>query len=173
MRLTNGQVRDLYRPFSKEIENMGYEYRSNGCFRNVYHRKGYVIKIPKSTDGVVDNIMEARAYSLYKNAPTSRGIYLAPCKLLPNLSLLMVFVRAIRDCEYPSWAEEVEGEQIGFYKNRPVAFDYALDLAERYAWEQESVLKSIYYDNEWKDVKPELYPEEVIEEYKKSLQQED
>ena len=163
-------VRDFYKYFVLDIESAGYVYRGRGSFRAVYHRGNSVIKVPSNSDGIVDNFIEAKAYKHYGNKPTSLGIYLAPCRLLPNYCLIMGFARAIKDCEMPGWADAVEGMQVGRYNGRVVAYDYALDLEERYAWEEESGYKSNYFQSDWKDQKPELFPQEVINEYRKSLE---
>lgn len=159
MNLSPQEVRSFYLPFVEELFFAGFKTVDKGSFRQVYRRNKMVVKVPLKADGVVDNQMEARAYKHYGNKPTSLGIHLAPCRLLTNGCLLMPFVTIV---EYrvgmPEWVEMVEGDQVGLYKGRLVAYDYALDLTERFAWEQESNLKSDYFQNSWKNVKPFLYP---------------
>jgi hypothetical protein len=62
----------------------------------------------------------------------------------------------------PDWVKMVDADQVGMYKGRVVAYDFALDLEERYKWEQESLLKSDYFQTSWKNVKPFLFPAEAF-----------
>ena len=65
----------------------------------------------------------------YKNNKTPRGLYLAPCRLLHNRCLLMVYVEIdVYDRKMPKWVRFVDNEQVGIYKDRYVAYDYALDV---------------------------------------------
>ncbi len=148
-------VEDLYRPFIEHLESKGFQYLSCGSFRETYVRGNVVIKVPQCTDGMLDNRTEAKAYKTYKNGPTSTGIYLAPCRLLPNGSLMMVLVdKETADDEgnfpdyFPEWIEQIDGCQVGLYKRRVVAFDYALDLPERFGWEREWNEQSEYFNTE-------------------------
>jgi hypothetical protein len=165
MKPSPSEVRSFYSPFAEELFFAGFKALKTGSFREVYRRNKVVIKIPLNLDGVIDNRMEARAYKLYGNKPTSLGIYLAPCRLLDNGCLMMPYVSPIKwNTQLPEWVEMVEGDQVGFYRKRLVAFDYALDLAERFVWEQESELKSDFFHNGWKHVKPFLFPPETFPE---------
>lgn len=166
MRLTPAEVRSIYYPFVEDLFFAGFKILNQGSFREVYRRDKIVIKVPMNVDGVVDNRMEARAYKHYGNKPTSLGIHLAPCRLLKNGCLLMPYVKPLPfNKSLPEWVEMVEGDQVGAYKGRVVAFDYALDLAERFAWENESDFKSDFFQTGWKNVKPFLYPSETFPEY--------
>lgn len=151
--------------FVEELFFAGFKIHKTGSFREVYRRNKTVIKVPLNVDGVIDNQMEARAYRHYGNKPTSLGIHLAPCRLLENCCLLMPFVTLVKYTKnLPEWVEMVEGDQVGLYKGRLVAYDYALDLTERYSWEKESGLKSDFFQHGWKNVKPFLYPPETFPE---------
>ena len=165
MNLLDEEVVEFYIDFTKSILDAGLERKGRGSFRRAFKRKNSIIKVPLNADGVVDNLMEAKAYRFYKNNPTSLGIQLAPCRLLPNYSLLMPYAAHLNFDEYntmPEWVEMVEGDQVGMYRGRVVAYDYALDLQERYAWEKESLIKSDYFQNHWKNAKPFLFPAEAF-----------
>lgn len=167
MQMSDVEVRDFYTPFVEELFFQGFRYLGAGAFRTVYRRKNFVVKVPRKTDGVVDNQMEARAYKVYGRRPTSLGLLLAPCQLLANHCLVMRYAKPVEYTEkLPEWTDHVEGAQVGRYNNKLVAFDYALDLTERYAWEKESILQSNFFKNVWKDVKPFLYPAETFPEDK-------
>lgn len=161
-RLSRYDIDSFYFSFRKELSLSGFKRISSGSFRSAYRRKNVIIKIPFSVDGVIDNMMEAKAYKLYKNKPTSLGIFLAPCRLLSNYALMMPFVNRSWKVDQPDWVDMVEGAQVGHYKDKLVAFDYALDLEERYAWEKESILQSEFFQNSWKEVKPFLFPSESL-----------
>jgi hypothetical protein len=98
-------------------------------------------------DAEIDNKMEARAYKKYRNGPTDTGIYLAPCRLLSNGCLMMMSVEKINyyDQDRPSWADMIDSRQVGKYKDRVVAYDYALDLTERRQWEEDMGEESIFF----------------------------
>lgn len=161
--LTFGEVADFYKPFVEGIRSSGFRRLNHGCFRTAFRRKNFVIKVPRNVDGVVDNMIEARAYKHFGNNPTSLGIYLAPCKLLTNNCLLMPFVAHLgSEDPLPEWAHLVDGSQVGMLHGRIVAYDYALDLKERYVWEKESILKSEHFQNDWQHVKPYLFPAEAF-----------
>lgn len=164
-KLNGTAIYKLYLPFKKHLRASGFRRLNRGSFREVYRRKNVVIKIPINVNGVIDNMMEAKAYRFYKNKPTSLGIVLAPARLLSNYCLMMPYVdQNLSDLEgpIPEWVEMVDADQVGIFKKRLVAYDYALDLQERYAWEIESNLKSDFFQGEWKHVKPFLYPPEAL-----------
>lgn len=120
-----------------ELVKRGFEHVGGGMFREAYMRKGVVIKVPHNRDGYVDNRTEAAAWRKYRNKPTSLGVYLAPCRLLPNGCLMMRAVDTERPnySSLPTWAQSIDCSQVGFYKGRLVAYDYALDIMEREEWE--------------------------------------
>ena len=64
------KVKYRFTSFIKKIEAAGFVECGEGSFRRVFKRGKVVIKVPKYTDSILDNQMEARAYSKYKNGPT-------------------------------------------------------------------------------------------------------
>lgn len=136
--INQDRVIDYYYEFTKYLKSKGFEYYGQGDFREVYIRKNAVIKVPYNYDGIVDCLTEARAYKLYGNNPTVEGYVLAPCRLLPNGCLMMTRVEPIFDYDnFPSWAEEIDNEQVGFFKERIVCYDYAINIGARFEWEKE------------------------------------
>lgn len=151
--------------WDEELERLGFEYLDEGCFRRVFVRGKIVIKVPLNFDGEIDNLIEARAWHQFRNRPTPLGLRLAPCRLLPNNYLLMVKVRVLDDCDplVPAWAEAVDNYQVGVYRGKVVAFDYALNLRERFKWEDEMNIKSEFFrSKEWEERNPHLFP--IMEE---------
>jgi hypothetical protein len=134
-----------YEDFAIQLSNkLGFSEIDSGSFRVAYGRKSVVIKVPMNEDGEIDNRVEAAAWRKYKNNPTDRGLYLAPCRLLPNGCLMMVQVNfdytpAEADERWSAghWSQKVESHQVGKYHGRIVAYDYALNVSERMAWEEE------------------------------------
>lgn len=130
---------EVYDAMTDEVKNAGFSYVGAGMFRTVYIRDKVVIKVPHNQDGFIDNRTEAAAWRKFRNNPTPFGVHLAPCRLLPNGCLMMMAV----DTDYgefsdlPGWARSVDCSQVGFYKERLVAYDYALDVLEREEWEKE------------------------------------
>jgi len=165
MNLLDEDVVEFYYSFAKSILDAGYKRIGRGAFRRAFKRNNSIIKIPLNSDGVVDNLIEAKAYKFYKNKPTSLGIYIAPCRLLQNYCLLMPYVAHLNHSEYesmPEWSKMVDNDQVGMRNNRVIAYDYALDLEERYEWEQELLIKSDFFQTNWKNVKPFLFPAECF-----------
>lgn len=118
-----------YYDFAQQLLTRGFEYLDSGAFRHTFMRGGVVIKVPRNDHGITDNQVEADAYRKWKHSPTDRGIYLAPCRLMPNGCLMMVTV----DLDYkwkdaPEWIHYIEGGQAGRYKGGYVAYDYAYDV---------------------------------------------
>lgn len=146
------RVRESYMEFIQSIKDSGFSYLNSGSFRDVFQREDKVIKVPIYSDGLIDNMVEARAYKKYRNGPTSEGFMLAPCRLLPNGCLMMVFVKWWGMVERPKWADSIDGAQVGIYLNRYVAYDYALDIPERYEWEMEWNKRSCFFNSpEWQE----------------------
>jgi hypothetical protein len=142
-----------YSNFIEYIQSLGFEYIGAGSFRRAYRRDKVVIKVPINGDGILDNKTEAAAWHKYKSRPTSKGYFLAPCRMLPNSCLMMVLVES---CNYSSsvpetsWAERIEGHQIGMYRDKVVAFDFALNIPERATWEKEwGMYSEWFYANGW------------------------
>ena len=129
--------REFYRPFKEHLLDKGFHSIGEGSFRVTYQRKNIVIKVPLNRDGVEDNMAEARGWHKYHNQPTKRGLFLAPCRLLPNNSLMMVHVKRVSYESAPDWAKSIDSHQAGTYKGRIVAYDYGLELLERDEWEKE------------------------------------
>lgn len=158
----------LFIPFCEKLHEMGFGYQARGGFRSVWHRKRIVIKIPQNVSGLIDNAIEAKGYSVYKNEPTKDGIVMAPCRLLSNGCLMMAKV----DTGHASnveWSARVDNGQVGKYKNRYVAYDYALNLSERHEWEKEWRIpgnNSYFQHAGWKNRSTNRYlfpkPEEKI-----------
>lgn len=153
-----------YDSFKTHLHMTGWMHVGGGSFRTVYGRGKWVIKIPYCTDGALDNLMEAKAWRKYKGKPTSLGLLLAPCRLLPNGCLLMASVETHRGI--PSWKKDIEGIQVldkcqaGLYKGRVVAYDFGLDLTERLGWEYELGLSQTFFQNEWAIHRPHLLMEQ-------------
>jgi len=154
------EYEDHYSSFVKLLESIGFHYVGSGSFRHVYCRKNIVIKIPRNYNGEIDNIMEAKAYRKYKNGPTNLGLYLAPCRMLRDKCLMMMKVNTFMiEGEYPDWAnyDNIDHRQVGQYRNRIVAFDFALNLSERLDWENSEGFTGTFFQDVWiHDYHPEL-----------------
>jgi len=143
--------------FEEYLRSKGFIYLSEGSFRRVYERKGIVIKVPTFEDGLLDNRVEHTAYHMYWNGPTRRGVYLAPCRLLMNGCLMMKKLTWDTVITRPKWVELIDGQQVGIYKERIVAYDYALDMTERFNWEREWKCESKFFNSlEWRDQRPHI-----------------
>ena len=157
------EVRSRYYAFEAHLEKIGFEYLSCGSFRATYIRNQVVIKVPQNHDGVVDNVMEALAWKKYKSKATRLGSDLAPCRLLTNHCLMMVAVEQdIDHDDKPFWSSHIDQKQVGSYKGRVVAYDFALDITERYLWEKEHKLRSEFFHDTWLSRKPHLKKEKVL-----------
>ena len=145
-----GSVGDRFAAFIEHIQARGFQYLSMGGFRRTYQRGKVVIKVPHVNDGLVDNRVEAAVWRKYKSQPTDLGIYLAPCRLLSNGCLMMVTIDHWNwDIDKPLWSSKIDSGQIGTYKGRAVAYDYALDNTERYQLEQEWNHFSVFFQEDW------------------------
>ena len=146
-------VFDAYESFLVSLEKRGFVYLGRGDFRRVYCRDKVVVKIPSSRHGAIDNYMEARAWHKYRNNPTPIGASLAPCRLLPNWCLMMMTVETYSREESSrfGWSRDIDKSQVGLYKGRVVAYDYALNLTERLSWERELKIakESSFFQAEW------------------------
>lgn len=127
-KMWNSTIKSVYERFGEKLIKKGFKRLDCGSYRMVFHRNGIVIKVPHNQDGILDNIVEADAWRTVKNKPTRHGYYLAPCRLLKNKCLMMVYVDVDSEGELPSWAFMIDASQVGLYKNRYVAYDYALDV---------------------------------------------
>lgn len=146
---------DPYVDFINHLYDVGFEEIDSGSFRTAFVRGNVVIKVPMSDEGLIDNMVEARGWKTYKHKATRNRIRLAPCRLLPNGALMMVKVEPTS--EGPEWIKVVDGEQVGLYKGRVVAYDYALDLVERFRWEREWKTQSeLFHSDEWEQRRPHI-----------------
>lgn len=146
--LSGGDIGDKYEDFKKYLKTKGFSKVANGSFRVVYRRKNVVVKVPRNVDGEIDNMVEARAWQKYKSKPTDDNIPLAPCRLLPNGCLMMVSIDLVSLAySRPDWVSKIEGWQVGKYRGRLVAYDYALSINERSDWEKEWGVESEWFNN--------------------------
>ena len=122
--------RDLYDGFEKYLESKGFKYIGSGCFRNAFQRGKVVVKIPRSYCGFEDNIGEAYAYNEYRKRPVARGTYYAPCRLLSNGCLMMVYVEQgkWKIGNKPDWVKRIDSYQCGLFNGRVVAYDSGCDI---------------------------------------------
>ncbi len=150
---------DDFVEFINHLTACGFVEIDSGCFRVAFMRGKVVVKVPLSEDGLIDNMVEARGWRTYKSKRTRNHLHLAPCRLLPNGCLMMVKVDADVDFDrLPAWADRVDGQQVGYYKGRLVAFDYALDLTERFKWEKEWETKSdLFHSEQWEKLRPHIH----------------
>lgn len=143
--------------FQSHLETKGFYRIGAGSFRRVYRRKNVVVKVPKSHDGMCDNLIEAQAWKTLRNRPSSSGVICAPCRILPNGCLMMVVVDHAEVCaedgtykvEKPEWVETLDQEQAGLYKGQWVAYDYAINLVERHAWERALNIESEFFKTDY------------------------
>ena len=137
-----------YTTFIRHIESLGFLFIGQGCFRQVFKRGKIVIKVPRNVDGVYDNRTEAAAWHKYKSNPTSKGYRLAPCRMLPNGCQMMVAVNMHYDPDvlyHETWTHKIENSQVGMYRDKTVAYDYALNIVERSEWEKEWGIRSVWF----------------------------
>lgn len=148
---------DYYQTFTDRLSELKFTKLEYGDFRSVWVRGNIVIKIPLSMDGAIDNLMEAKAWKKYRNRKAKLGIYLAPCRILPNCALMMVKVKTkFSRKKTPSWAQMIDNEQIGIYKKRFVCYDYALDIPDRLTWEKEWNITDTFFQTSYLDRRPHL-----------------
>ena len=165
-------IGELYNPFVKKLISKGYSFLGSGSFREVYRKHNVIVKVPRCVDGVIDNIIEAKAYSVYRNKPTSLGLILAPAKLIINYCLMMPYLETNPDASnewlnsLPGWVANIDNFQVGIRNNKLMAYDYALNMKERYQWEEELGIKSKFFNKEWRVCHPYFFP------LKEKLQQE-
>ncbi len=118
----------FYEKAQKDLLKRGFKEIGNGSSRVGFRRGNIVVKVPYNSGGYRDNIMEAYAYRLYRKNPDSQSRVYAPCRLLPNGCLLMVFVERLERLEMPGWTHIIDGAQCGKYKDRIVCYDSAYNL---------------------------------------------
>ncbi len=149
---SGGEIGNKYDTFRSYLKSKGFEKIGNGSFRVTYRRGEIVIKVPRNVDGEIDNMVEAAGWRKYKSSPTDDGIPLAPCRLLVNGCLMMRKVDMTyidRSHKNFQWVEKIEGHQVGEYRGKLVAYDYALSLNEREEWEENWGVESQFYKNGW------------------------
>ena|SRR5208282_1153937 len=137
---------DFY-DFEVQLKDIGFKYVDQGSFRRTFVRNKIVVKVPHNKDGIIDNRVEATAWRKYRDKPTSRGLKLAPCRLLSNGCLLMVKLNLGGKGRYPKWVYDchTDGRQLGLYKRRYVLYDYACEIPERHKWEKEWGVESEFF----------------------------
>jgi hypothetical protein len=142
-----GNVGDKYLSFRDYLDKCGFSRVGSGSFRATYIRGNVVVKVPRNVDGEIDNRTEARAWKKYRDQASPEGIYMAPCRLMVNGCLMMrtVDTTAADDDDVPTWGDMVDGYQIGRYKGGFVAYDFAVEIEERSAWEEEWGVKSEWF----------------------------
>lgn len=154
-----GALAETYRPFINLITNCGFVNIHTGSFRIGYQRRNTFIKVPKNGDGIIDNVVEAIAWRKYRNNPTNRHIYLAPCRLLNNFCLMMPAVQTKCE-ERPPWFCNLIDNQAGLYHNRYVTYDYALELTERPEIERKLGVHSDFFNSDlWSEWRKKLKEE--------------
>jgi hypothetical protein len=120
--------RNIHEKFSLSLVERGFKYLSEGRYRETYKRGNIVIKIPINDLGFGDNVMEAYAYrKFHKETPNEKEIFFAPCRLLSNGCLMMVYVETF-GIELPPWTENIDCQQCGSYEGRIVCYDAACDI---------------------------------------------
>ena len=137
-----------YSEFIDHLLDLGFSRIGEGSFRSCYLRSKVVIKVPINGDGIMDNRTEAAAWHKYKSRPTPKGYMLAPCRMLPNGCLMMVTVDRYAGYEVlhqEEWSRKIEGGQVGLYRGRVLAFDFALNIPERAEWEDKWGIKSEWF----------------------------
>lgn len=154
--VNGGSLYKEYQPFVNFIISCGFEKVDTGSFRTGYRRRNTFIKVPKSGDGVIDNVVEAIAWRKYRNNPTDRYIYLAPCRLLNNYCLMMPAVQ-INCAERPPWFSNLLDRQFGLYRNKYITYDYAFEITERPEIERDLGVRSEFFNsNLWQSYRQQL-----------------
>jgi hypothetical protein len=118
----------FYNEVRNDLIKRGFKGLGNGSSRYGYQRGKVVVKVPHNEGGYYDNIMEAYAYHTYRKAPDDIGRVFAPCRLLPNGCLMMVFVERKERYEMPDWTHFIDQAQCGTFKDRIVVYDSAYNL---------------------------------------------
>lgn len=121
---------DYYQEFETQLLKKGFKHLGTGAFRRTFGRGKIVIKIPYNDAGFQDNITEAYAYRTFRNEadPKTEAVF-APCRLLPNGCLMMVYIEYAWSEGMPRWTHYIDGGQCGFYKDRVVAYDSGGDIS--------------------------------------------
>lgn len=120
-----------FKEYQSSLLKRNFEKLGNGASRYGYKRGNIVIKVPYNHGGFVDNIMEAYVYRQHRNSPDQYGRFFAPCRLLSNACLMMVFIERKSWGDLPDWAQGMDGGQAGEYKGRLVSYDSAFDITNQ------------------------------------------
>lgn len=111
-----------------ELARMLYPFINEGRERAVFDMgDGYVLKVPKNTDGMLANEREYKLYNNHKDWDAPKFAY---CELITigeiSCCLKMEKVRPLLDEKKPDWASYIDCQQVGIDKNNTVvAYDYA------------------------------------------------
>jgi hypothetical protein len=144
-----GGVGAKYDRFIEKLVKSGFMYVGSGSFRTAYVRNKIVIKVPANKDGIIDNRFEAAAWKIYRKK-RGEAIRLAPCRLLPNGCLMMVYASydILKD-KKPAWLKDVyDGGQGGKYRGKWVVYDYAVSLVElRVKLEKKWKVRSAWFND--------------------------
>lgn len=162
-------TKTLYKGFDTYLDKCGFKAIGEGDFRRVYARGSAVIKVPINRDGLIDNVIEAKAWAKYKNNCTDLGIQLAPCRLLKNLALMMVRVTWTSSIHQENWVDILDCCQAGVYHSKAIgkqrvrvaAYDYALNITEREGWERRLGVEDSFFQDKWLPDRPELIDAET------------
>ena len=129
-RLTRTQYDyDYYRQYEDVLVKASFSHLGVGAYRRAYRRNNIVVKIPQSHLGMLDNIYEAYAYRKYRLQPGFNGEVYAPCRLLSNACVMMVFTKHITlPGDLPEWSKWIDGQQVGMFNGRVVVYDSACDI---------------------------------------------
>lgn len=154
-----------YDGFGDFLKSEGWESLGWGASRHGFKRNKSVIKVPRTHRdwlqgilyGIKDNILEAYSYRKYRNEPDELGIVYAPCRLLSNYCLMMPYVERVYNNDIPNWAWHLDGQQVGTFKDRVVAYDSSYDirdeLHEALSWLKETFplanISEIVNDNDY------------------------
>jgi hypothetical protein len=115
-----------------------YLAKGKDCFcgrtRNVIDLGSWVVKLPKTEVGILDNLQEHDTGSYFRivnmknldivQYPKTRLVAIAKYKYIPIL--FMEKVTLIKDTyNLPNWVDQIDGRQVGYTKDgRLVAYDY-------------------------------------------------
>jgi len=121
--------------YGRVIDNLlskGFARLGQGSFRVTFGRGKVVVKVPYNQNGFEDNLTEAFNWRKYRDKPNLNGYLFAPCRLLPDATLMMVHVDTkVFHEELPHWTRYIDGQQVGRYKGKLVAYDYACDAGHQ------------------------------------------
>jgi hypothetical protein len=110
-----------YNRLVKAISELpGLKYLDSGRHRSVFEHRDWVIKVPLSDWGVLDNTREALAYKKDKE-------HLARCRMLSDLLVMEKVVPYTgAKNKLPKWVDYIDCGQVGYNREgKLVAFDYA------------------------------------------------